>query len=688
MRAIILRACTAITWVYLGAMTVLAADNPCVKNWQWQWKTTPTLGITGPGTLPDTCVGPHSIGPATVTATAGVKWEVDVNNCPEPPFTRNETSVPITPVNTWSLYLSPPGTTPASGSGTTAMFTTIQGGSVVVQFETRATVSIPAWDSGVLAWRTIPFRVVEVTAAAASEGTEIDDGDGNSNTKTFVVCKGAGNVTVTATPNPSMTEAELANTCWSTAGGMGTAKLTRTVSKAAAGPPTTVTFTAGSSSKSVTVIVVEVASAAPSEGTEIDDGDGNPNTKSYVVCKGSGNVTVTATANPSMTEAQLAGTCWTTAGGTGTAKLTRTVSKAAAGPPTTVTFTAGSSSKSVTITVVEVAGIGTDLGAETCVNGNVSTWVVCAGPGTITVTATANPTMTEAQLANSCWTTIGGTGTAKLTRTVNKSTPGTYTITCTAGISQKTAQVVVVGVTINLSSDRIPIYGGQSPIEGSATITLNPSALPCGNVTVTLSRTAGAAGSATFSDGTMSRAIPQSSTLAIRGAANSDVKNNMVVSACTVTAAFSVRTWPVNFRQTSASGANGVLYFSYVWDSEAGSASYLSGVTMGEIVTYPGPFSIPPYSASPANPTIIDLDATSGTFNDTHSSPGFQTPYSSNNISGTQYYRYKDTVYAPSTYNNVMGPISIDRLIYFESPTGQWKYRITKTGISSERVLP
>jgi len=110
----------------------------------------------------------------------------------------------------------------------------------------------------------------------------------------------------------------------------GTAKLTRTVSKATAGS-TTVNFTAGTSYKTVTVKVVEVASATVSEGTEIDDGDGNPNTKTFVLCKGTGNATVTAAANPIMTEAQLANSCWTTTGGTGTAKLTRTVSKATAG---------------------------------------------------------------------------------------------------------------------------------------------------------------------------------------------------------------------------------------------------------------------------------------------------------------------------------------------------------------------
>ena len=521
-----------------------AAQNPCVPNWQWTWKVPPSLEITAPKNETDRCVGPTTVGPATVTATAGVKWQVDMNNCPLSPPGTNETAVPITPTNTWSLYLHPQGTTPTSGSGTTAVFTNIHGGSVVVQFETRATVASPPWDSGLLADRCNPFRVfevisllpdqgteiddgdgnphtkmfvvcrepgnvtvtatpnpsvlseselplcwtliggtgtsrltrtvnkatagsttlvctagtsqetltlkvVEVASATVSEGTEIDDGDGNPNTKTFVLCKGTGNATVTATANPSMTEAQLANTCWTTTGGTGTAKLTRTVSKATAGS-TTVNFTAGTSYKTVTVKVIEVASATVSEGTEIDDGDGNPNTKTFVLCKGTGNATVTAAANPIMTEAQLANTCWTTTGGTGTAKLTRTVSKATAGS-TTVTFTAGTSYKSVTVKVVEVASATVSEGTEIDDgdgNPNTKTYVLCLGTGSVTVTATANPSMTEAQLANSCWTTTGGTGTAKLTRTVSKSTCGSTTVTFTAGTSSKSVTVHILNVDI------------------------------------------------------------------------------------------------------------------------------------------------------------------------------------------------------------------------------------------------
>jgi hypothetical protein len=135
-----------------------AAPNPCVQQWQWQWKTPPSLEIAAPAAVPDQCVGPTAIGPATVTATAGVKWEVDINSCPEPPHTRNETTVPITPVNTWELYSCPAGTTPLSGNGTTAQFTTIHAGSVVVQFKSQASVANPPW-SALVASRTSPFGV-------------------------------------------------------------------------------------------------------------------------------------------------------------------------------------------------------------------------------------------------------------------------------------------------------------------------------------------------------------------------------------------------------------------------------------------------------------------------------------------------------------------------------------------------
>jgi hypothetical protein len=108
-----------------------------------------------------------------VTAIPGRKWEVDINNCPEPPSTRNETDVPISPVNTWWLYLDPPGTSPTSGSGTTANFTTVHGGSVVVEFESHASVASPPYDQ-LVSHRTFPFRVFEVTSLVPDFGEHRD----------------------------------------------------------------------------------------------------------------------------------------------------------------------------------------------------------------------------------------------------------------------------------------------------------------------------------------------------------------------------------------------------------------------------------------------------------------------------------------------------------------------------------
>jgi hypothetical protein len=104
----------------------------------------------------------------------------------------------------------------------------------------------------------------------------------------------------------------------------------------------------------ITVTAVEVESLLPDEGTELDDGDGDPNTKLFVVCivppTPASSLTVTATPNPSVAEADLPD-CWTLTGGTGTGKLTRTVSKNTAGE-TVITCTCTDSEKETTIWVV------------------------------------------------------------------------------------------------------------------------------------------------------------------------------------------------------------------------------------------------------------------------------------------------------------------------------------------------
>lgn len=148
--------------------------------------------------------------------------------------------------------------------------------------------------------------------------------------------------------------------------------------------------------------------------------------------------------------------------------------------------------------------------------------------------------------------------------------------------------------------------------------------------------------------------------------------------------------YPINFRQVGQGTdiGNGQLRFNYAWDSSDGDLANLNNCTVGEIVTYPGnnPFVLPsppfPY-ISYSNPLIIDLPATAGMFQDTHRTSGtFVTPYSSSSFTATQYYRYKCPCRNSGEYENLNGPMSIDRSV---SPTtgNQWKYTISKSGASA-----
>jgi hypothetical protein len=197
---------------------------------------------------------------------------------------------------------------------------------------------------------TLTVKVVAVVDATVIGAIPIDDGDSSSNTTAYVTCLGTDDVTVTATPCPGLSEPELPD-CWDASGGNGTSKLIRTVSKTNCAT-TSVGFSAGNSWKIVTVTVVAVGGASASGATPIDDGDGNPDTQAYMVCKGTGDVTVTATPCPAgLAETNLP-SCWTTDGGIGADKLIRTVPKETCDTKT-VKFTAGASSKSITVHVVE-----------------------------------------------------------------------------------------------------------------------------------------------------------------------------------------------------------------------------------------------------------------------------------------------------------------------------------------------
>lgn len=102
--------------------------------------------------------------------------------------------------------------------------------------------------------------------------------------------------------------------------------------------------------RKITIVGVEKLEA--SEGAEWDDGDGSNDTNTVVLKKDtSGDVTVTATPNPALAEANLPG-CWSLSGGTGTGKLSRTVSKTTAAK-TTIMAISGASEKVMDVVVAK-----------------------------------------------------------------------------------------------------------------------------------------------------------------------------------------------------------------------------------------------------------------------------------------------------------------------------------------------
>lgn len=136
---------------------------------------------------------------------------------------------------------------------------------------------------------------------------------------------------------------------------------------------------------------------------------------------------------------------------------------------------------------------------------------------------------------------------------------------------------------------------------------------------------------------------------------------------------------PTNLRQTAGNDAGGgVLHFEYAWDSSTGRLADLSDCEVGERVDYPG-FENPPFSPV-ANPTIIWLPGTNGAMQDNHGNSLLRKPYKNATLTATQYYRYRVSGGTPV---NLMGPIAIVREV-IRKPDGNYKYRITKSGISAQ----
>ena len=184
-----------------------------------------------------------------------------------------------------------------------------------------------------------------------------------------------------------------------------------------------------------------------------------------------------------------------------------------------------------TVTVVEVASLLPDEGVEIDDGDgdpDTKSFVICiADSGVVTVTATPDPNISEEKLPGYGyswgWELTGGDGDSLLFRTVDRTTAGVTTITCTCGSSSKETKIYVVKVDINAGlsepneldpgkyinvnwddddndgwdpNDAPPggtytgdksdanIVGGDSDFR-SFSVSITPSGIPDGNVSVT-----------------------------------------------------------------------------------------------------------------------------------------------------------------------------------------------------------
>jgi hypothetical protein len=222
-------------------------------------------------------------------------------------------------------------------------------------------------------------------------------------------------------------------------------------------------------------------------------------------------------------------------------------------------------------------------------------------------------------------------------------------------------------------------FSGTPIVPQGSTATITATVKPSNNtmpITLTLSTTTGpGTGEALFvANGTPSQTITTTTTLTILGSQSSSTPNNISLTA-TVTVgnrsvqvgstSFTVDTTngavPTNFTQVNVTQlSNGVLQFTYEWDSSTGNASDLQKCSVGEIVNYPvqtpNPglylWTSPPYSNQGfdfSNPFTSSIAATNVLvapynhtgFADQHSHPAFLTPYRGDNFTSTQYYRFQ-----------------------------------------------
>jgi hypothetical protein len=149
---------------------------------------------------------------------------------------------------------------------------------------------------------------------------------------------------------------------------------------------------------------------------------------------------------------------------------------------------------------------------------------------------------------------------------------------------------------------------------------------------------------------------------------------------------------PTNFVQTNVRDiGNGVLQFSYSWDSTSGSLADLSNCLVRENVTYPGTggfhWPSPPYAVETApNPTFVTVAGTDGGFEDQQHA-GFMKPYVFNQFTANQKFQYMCTDVQNGAWRDFPNPPgSIVRTV--EQAPIVWRYTVTKSGSSASMTLP
>jgi hypothetical protein len=246
---------------------------------------------------------------------------------------------------------------------------------------------------------------------------------------------------------------------------------------------------------------------------------------------------------------------------------------------------------------------------------------------------------------------------------------------------------------------RVPIYReeGLATNEKSVTVTLWPSPLPAGKkVTVDISKwESTVTGGATFSDGTTSKDITETTILIIRGTANSSIKDNMNLAATyegkeLAKRTFTVSTWPYDMETTlNALNLKFGLKVNVKWKSESGRVTDLTNVRWQEYVNYTTVGTNPPFNQVPTPPvsftyppdpgfTMTDDDGDIHDYQKSWVDWSTKTPGS--RVAGQQY-RFRDQVLLTAWEDGVLGIAAIARGVAPDpDPEGTYLFGTVKAG--------